>query len=502
MERIGISGAYVATLKKIAAVVLAVVAGFSLLSLGSHFYIVFQKAGAQRQLQESYARENFTPEEIREDIAYFRFLLEHVHPREISSFSLGHAQPALTALAETLDQPLTSLAFYQQLAPIGNLLNDEHTMVFPAEPDLLGIYEPGVRLFPFDVEFIDHKLYVARNLSGESSIQPGMEIISINELSAQELRTTMMTYYSGAGDAQKEFYAKENFREALTLIFGFGDSFDLVIDDRALDEINSYVVSGRKVSRPAPEAFRYDVISPDTILLTYNAFEDENDDFTNFLQEMFAMSQRQKIQHLIIDIRGNQGGASAYGDDILVYLIADPFIQMSHVEVTISEQVKRDFIAYVPAFIRWFPVQYFHPMLKPLWMGESRETATITFDPVVPGDNSLRFAGDVTLLIGPGTMSSASLFAATMRKYEIATLIGEQAGGSATPYGNIIDAYLPNTGLKVWMPTSVIYGNSTGPIVPDHVVTQTVADLSGQRDSVLEFSQELARSRHADQLGQ
>ncbi|MCH8073700.1 MAG: hypothetical protein IIA09_17350 [Proteobacteria bacterium] len=502
MERIGISGAYVATLKKIAAVVLAVVAGFILLSLGSHFYVVFQKAGAQRQLQESYARDNFTPEEIRQDIAYFRFLLEHVHPRENSSFPLGRAQPALTELAETLDQPITSLAFYQEIAPVGNLLNDEHTMVFPAEPDLPGIYEPGVRLFPLDVKFIDHKLYVARNLSGESSIQPGMEIISINELPAQELRTTMMTYYSGAGDAQKEFYAEKKFREALTLIFGFGDSFDLVVDDPVLDETNSYVIAGKKVSRPGLETFRYKVIAPDTILLTYNAFEDENDEFTNFLQEMFATAQQQNIQHLIIDIRGNQGGASTYGDDILAYLIAEPFTQFSHVDVTISEEVKRDFIGHVPAFIRWFPIQYFHPILKPLWMGESRETATITFDPVAPGDNSLRFAGDVTLLIGPGTMSSASLFAATMRKYNIATLIGEEAGGSATPYGNIIDAYLPNTGLKVWMPTSVIYGNSTGPIVPDHVVTQTVADLSEQRDSVLEFSQELARSIHADQLGQ
>jgi hypothetical protein len=162
--------------------------------------------------------------------------------------------------------------------------------------------------------------------------------------------------------------------------------------------------------------------------------------------------------------------------------------------------VKRDFIGYVPAFIRWFPVQYFHPMLKLLWTGEVGETVTITFDPVVPGDNTLRFSGDVYLLIGPGTMSSASLFAATMRKYEIATLIGEEAGGSATPYGNIIDAYLPNTGLKVWMPTSVIYGNSTGPIVPDHVVTQSVSDLSEQRDSVLEFAQELARSTYTDQV--
>lgn len=482
------------TLRKIGVALLTLLATLVVLSLTSHFYISLQKAGAEKQRQISYARGSFAPKEIREDIAYFQSLLERVHPREIASFPLGHTGPELTALAEALDQSLTSLAFYREFAPIGNLLNDEHTMVFPAERDLLSIRESEIRFFPFDVQFIDDKLYVARNLSDEPNIQPGMEVLAINGLATEELRATMITYYSGTRDEQKLFYVQENFQEALYLIFGFGDSFTLLIGDPALDEFNSYVVSGTTFSHPDPQEFSYEVIAPDTILFTYNAFEDENDEFTQFLQDMFATAQQRNIQHLIIDIRGNQGGASAYGDEILAYLLTEPYRQMSRVEVTISEEVKSDFIGHVPAFIRWFPVQYFHPMLKPLWTGEVGETATVTFDAVVPGDNALRFAGDVYLLIGPGTMSSASMFAATMQKYDAGDLIGGEAGGYATPYGNIVDAYLPNTGLRVWMPTSVVYGSSTGPIVPDHSVTQTVPDLTVQRDTVLEFAQELARS--------
>jgi hypothetical protein len=325
-----------------------------------------------------------------------------------------------------------------------------------------------------------------------------MEVIAINGLPAEELRSTMITYYSGTRDEQKLFYVQQNFQEALYFIFGFGDSFTLLIGDPALDEINSYVVSGKTFSEPDPEAFSYEIIAPDTMLFTYNAFEDENDEFTHFLQSMFATAQQQDIQHLIIDIRGNQGGASAYGDEILAYLLTEPYQQISRVEVTISEEVKDEFIAYVPAFIRWFPVQYFHPLLKPLWTGAVGETATVTFDAADPGDNALRFDGDVYLLIGPGTMSSASLFAATMQKYDAGILIGGETGGYATPFGNIVDAYLPNTGLRVWMPTSVIYGNSTGPVVPDHSVTQTVPDLIVQRDTVLEFTQQLARSNYTD----
>ncbi len=61
-------------------------------------------------------------------------------------------------------------------------------------------------------------------------------------------------------------------------------------------------------------------------------------------------------------------------------------------------------------------------------------------------------------------------------------------------YGNVVDVYLPNTGLKLWMPTSVVYGNATGPIVPEFTVTRTVRDLADQRDSVLEFAKKLTQS--------
>jgi len=485
-------------LKKIGIFVFALLAVVTALSLTSHFYISSQRADAQSQFQKSKAGKHFSPEEIREDISYFQSLLGHVHPNAIPSFPLGQTRSALIKLAETVDQPLTHLAFYREIAPIGNLLNDEHTMVFPPGHEVKNLFEPGVNLFPFEVEFIDKKLYVVRNLSEESNIQAGMEIISINALPVEDLRTTIMTYYSGTTDAQKLFYAQENFREALYLVFGFSNIFELVIGASEPGETNNYVAPGKEFPERKAEEFHYKVTAPDTVLFTYNAFEDENDEFTNFLHEMFSTVQQQSIRHLIIDIRNNQGGASEFGDEILAYLTSEPFMQFSQVEITISEEVKSNFIGYVPAFIRWLPVQYFHPLLRPLWMGEAGETAKITFDPALPTDNTLRFNGDVYLLIGPGTMSSASLFAATMHKYDIATLIGENAGGYATLYGNIIDAHFPNTGLKVWMPTSVIYGNSAGPIVPEHVLTQTAADLPQQRDTVLEFALDLAQSGYAD----
>ncbi len=478
-------------LKKIGAVLIAIIA---VVSLSSHLYISYRTAVAQRQLQSSFTRESFSPKEIRQDIAHLRSLLEKVHPQVIPSFPLGDPGTALTELATTIDHSLTKLAFYRAIAPVGNLLNDEHTMVFPSEIDSQSIYDSEVTLFPFDIQFVDKRLFVARNVSNQTGIRPGMEILSINGISVEELRISMSRYYSGTRDEQKLFYVQENFREALYFVFGFGESFELSVRGAEPSDIKSYTVTGSKFSKPELQEFHYEVVGTDTILFTYNAFGDKEGTFTDFLQEMFTVAQQRNIQHLIIDIRSNQGGATAYGDEIIAYLVAEPFTQMSRADVTISEDVKNNFISNVPAFIRWFPIQYFHPLLKPLWMSEVGEIASVSFDPVLPEDNKLRFTGDVYVLLGAGAMSSASLFAATVKEYEAGTLIGEVAGGYATLYGNVIDVYLPNSGLKVWMPTSVIYGNGTGPIVPDYIATQTVTDLLEGRDTVLEFARNLSRS--------
>ena len=477
--------------KKIGYIVLILIGIVITLSVSSHLYISYKKTVAEKKLAQAYQQTHFNPEEIKQDLDFFQDLLDRVHPDQISTFPLGDIESQMKELQSSTLRSLTCLQFYRQFAPVVNLLNDEHVMVFPPESVLAGHYEAGGSFFPFDVQFIDNQLYVAQNLSDETEIQAGMEIVSINDVPAEELRTTLMIYYSGTRDAQKLFYLQDHFREALFLVYGFGDSFELIMRDPATNTTSGYVVSGKAFTQPELEKFRYEVIAPNTILFTYNAFEDENDTFAQFLKEMFTVAQEQSIQHLIIDIRSNQGGPAAYGDDIFDYLTAEPFIQFTQSEVTISKEVKANFIDNAPSFIRWFPIQYLHPLLKPLWVGKEGEIASFTFDPFAPGENTLRLSGDVYLLIGPGTMSSASLFSATMQKYTLGTLIGEDAGGYATQYGNVVDAYLPNTGLLVWMPTSVNFGNSTGPIVPDHTVTQTVADLIEHKDTILEFVRNL-----------
>jgi len=481
--------------KKVVLGALILVGIVIILSLSSHFLISYQKMKTEKKVAQAYQKNSFTPEEVRQDIAFFQDLLNRVHPNPVSAFPLNDIRSELENLINSIRGPLTRTGFYQQLAPIISSINDDHTNIYPPEPKLSKQSKANEKLFPFTVRFIDNRLYISKNISDEPLIKAGMEIVSINGIPSESLRTTLISYYSGTRDAQKLFYLQEHFSEALFFGYGFSDRFELICRQPDRDTKSNYIVSGKVFSHPKPKAFHYEVDTPDSILFTYNEFEDENGTFGSFLKEMFTAAQKQNIKHLIIDLRKNEGGTTAYGDDIFVYLTKKTFTQISTLAVTISKEIKDDFISNAPSFIRWLPIQYFHPYLKPLWTGKEGEVTTIPYNTnATLVDNSLRFENNVYLLVGPGIMSSGSLFTSTMKKYNIGVLIGESPGGYATCYGNIFHAYLPNTGLKVRMPTTVVKGNSVGPIVPDHIVKQTVHDLIKNEDTVLEFTRKLIQT--------
>lgn len=458
-----------------------------MLSIVSYLYVSYNKTIAEKLHKQAYKQTHFTPEEIKLDLDFFQDLMERVHPAEIDNFPLNDIDSKIDALRSSIKDSLTRLDLYRQLAPIVTSINDEHVELYPPENVLTKHYKTKGHFFPFNVKLIDKKLYISQNLSDNPAIKAGMEIISINNISAQKLCTNLSAYYSGTRASQKRFYLQTHFHEALFFVYGFSDKFELNLRNPVSNSTNSYTVSGKTFTKTKLEAFTHKIISPKTLLFTYNAFSDKNNTFEQFLTQMFEMVHKKNIQNLIIDVRNNKGGATALGDKLLSYLTADSFIQLTHSQITISKELKADYIAYLPSFLRWLPIQYLHPLLKPIWMGKEGGTAMINFEHIAPKENTLRFTGNVYLLIGPGVMSSSSLLAATIQKYNIGTLIGEDTGGFATHYGCMINCLLPNTGLVVTMPTSINYGNSTGPIVPDHTVTQTLSDLIEHKDTVLEY---------------
>ncbi len=114
-----------------------------------------------------------------------------------------------------------------------------------------------------------------------------------------------------------------------------------------------------------------------------------------------------------------------------------------------------------------------------------------------PHGLSDRFRGAVYLLIAKPTFSAASNFAAAMKHFEIATLIGQETSGKKDHYGQIVTIQLPNSGLKGQVSTAhmITVGGMKdgGGVTPDYEVRQEPKDTAKGVDTALQFTLDLIK---------
>ncbi len=102
------------------------------------------------------------------------------------------------------------------------------------------------------------------------------------------------------------------------------------------------------------------------------------------------------------------------------------------------------------------------PVYRKIWETPFGEIAEFPAVPLRPDTNSLRFTGDVFLLINEGTFSSATMLAATIKDYELGTLVGEETGGLASNFGEVYSFALPNTRLVATVSCKRSYDQTNG----------------------------------------
>lgn len=217
------------------------------------------------------------------------------------------------------------------------------------------------------------------------------------------------------------------------------------IDDM-VEHMETYVsdVNTRKnivVANIVPDKVAYisikEMVTPD---LNIPSFKEEHDIIKNYLKEVKDHSA------LIIDIRENGGGNSAYWSDFLMPLIVD----RSYSQDTYS------FVKDGPLLNRFRRQSGFKELTndKISDFNFPEKTNNIVKDfayymdgntQVTPSKDSINFQGNLYLLVDKYVYSSSEQLASFAKESEMATLVGERTGGDGIGTDPmLID--LPNTG--------------------------------------------------------
>ena len=212
------------------------------------------------------------------------------------------------------------------------------------------------------------------------------------------------------------------------------------------------------------------------------------------MEDTFKMLGEKGTKSLIIDLRGNGGGADMYGAMLVSYLTDKPFRYFDHIDV----------ITINPSFKEYSD-----------WRGdEAKLLERMSRNPAGgylvtpkghPGvaeqpPSKYPFMGKVFILIDGGTFSTAADFCAVTHHLKRATFIGEETGGGY--YGNNSGMQtiltLPNSKFRIRIPMFEYWNAVPGydgkrrGTKPDHVVETKIANLLRGVDEQLDLAVKLA----------
>jgi len=373
-----------------------------------------------------------TSQQAVEDLDYLVHHLADHHPACINGIpdnvqlEYERERAGIAALPEV---PVLSL--WQSAARVLSILGDAHTSV--------GVnYENRVRL-PLAFAWKDDTLVCLGNE------YDGYLVVEIGGITADDLYQRFLTQFSYELEswARHSFASKLNRAEYLSFVgVDIQATIPLVLEEPndgsritvTFELCESVTASEKK----AGANFDYSVDSSagmGIFTLRQCVYDEE---YKNGLRDFFTAVHENNIHSVIVDLRSNPGGNSLVANEFIRYLPAESYLTGA------SE-------------VRFGPI---------LWKYKPQSRKNQQLAPV--------FLGDVYVLTGADTFSSAMDFATLISDNKLGTVVGEVPGNMPSSYGDILYFQTPNARLVFTVSYKYFIrpdaSKSDSPLIPDVIV--------------------------------
>ncbi|MBO9727328.1 MAG: hypothetical protein J7623_01690 [Chitinophaga sp.] len=375
----------------------------------------------------------YPPAALKADFRFLRKQLETIHPALYRYTSRQVFSAFCDSLYHEINHPMKEQAFLSLITLLHEKIADGHTMFLPSEA-AMAYYSSKGRFLPLLVTCRDGKLFIRDNGSLNKALQAGQEILSINDMPTDSLMTQLVKRQirDGYNQTYPLWILQHYFSAYYNFAFGQCPSFRVQIKGAA---------DTQTVAALTKDSIRL-LLTPDTTAeatvlyphgnenpgITLSTMPDEkplawlkvktldkdqlkathHQSYKTAIDSIFATIRDSGYQHLVLDLRDNQGGDFAPGCYLLSYLVPRP-------------------------------VTYLYG---------GKETRLIT-----PVRN--RYTGRLFVLINGGTFSNAAIVSAYLEKYTRAIFIGTESGGNKHIIsGNARAISLPNTHLQGFISTT------------------------------------------------
>lgn len=417
------------------------------------------------------------PSLLKEDFLVFKNVLQQHHPSLYRYKNKKTLDKLFDSCYSTINQNTTIIQFFSTLKFLQSAIGDGHLYCGPSDY-FRNYYDENGKYFPLQLRFINNNAYVL--CSNLKDLPPETQILSINQVSINEIKNTLFKYIVSDGVIQSKKYwiLSNNFWVYYFMVFGETTNFQIAYktkigktDTFTLNAALKINIACDKKAEEQITNLKLDYLANHMALLTiktfnYKTLSKNKEDFIAFMASTFKELKEKKINKLIIDLRGNSGGKDIFGSLLYSYLTDKNFSYYQSLE-TVNRKLTTDD----------------HPNLRVQ----------------KPSENN--FSGHVFFLINGLSFSATSEFCAIAKSKNRGKFIGEETGGGydGNTSGNFIDSILPNTKIAIAIPTikytmEVAKSKYLGRgIIPDFMITPTIQDIIQNKDVQMEFVIKLAK---------
>lgn len=490
------------------------------------------------QAQDLYNAEHKYPvQQLQEDLKVLRNVLEEVHPGLYRYSTKKTIDSLFDSLYQEINHPLTEIEFYRIVNRMVIPIRDEHTFTLPSKNywnSKIGqtVYYNSAKggdglLFPFFIRILDHRLYIDNNLSEDTSLSRGDEILEINGQSTDQLLKILLPTIHTNGYIEsfrnrnlEQFSMHQTYNRFIlsyALFIGMPDSFKLIVKPyrgkqkqahniAALTSKKIYqnywrrysTINDVKKSRENP--FEFKLLDATTAYLRLSDFHTDtwlryNYSTSSEFRSVAEVLRQNSVKNLIIDLRGNEGGDLGIGIRLMPYLALQTFQPYQYHEVKNYRfpELKK-FFTDSTAFPT-YPDQLFIRQSNGTFISNTQYDTEHWSRPKQPDPNN--YKNKLYVLVNGATGSAASIFATLIRvNRRDAIFVGEETGGDmeGPVSGSGADITLPNSKIRVDIPwiRRVVnlngYKNVFGHgIIPDHIIVPSLKDFVTRTDTELEY---------------
>jgi len=476
------------------------------------------------------------PEQLKEDVDFAYSKLQQMHPQLYWYIPKNELESNFDSLKQTITEPLTPLQFYFKLQPVIAGIREGHlSLRIPrkkfTKSEIKRLEHQKGMFSRFEYYISGDQMYIIQNKDSIDHIQPGTEILSINNVPVSDYIRKYRSLISSDGDNTTfhpyflkdlffSFYTAENGFESRatleTLYNGEKKTYILTRETKSDTDLekdkemqkktpekklNDYVASSNSYNR----SFRF--LDKDSTIAYIKVKSFSRDYSDEFYKKTFARISHAKSPYLIIDVRNNYGGSLYEINNLYSYLADEPFTLIKPSQLTSRNAPLRtnyfrksnplEYALKSIAYPSYFFAQTFSTYKK-----DGKVFYKMKADkPTKPKKEA--FHGKVFVLINGGSFSASSIITAKLKNDKRATLVGEETGGAndGTVAGFYSYQKLPNSeirfpiGLLLVQP-NINFSDSRKGVIPDVTVPENMQDIINQKDPQLDWiKKEIAKEK-------